>query len=107
MMTPDPREERLPAWVRETLHTLRVAVRDAHEIAESVKGEHAGSNVRLDMRTAAEVVPLPKNSHVEFDSKWGKITVGHTMGGQIRIQGDSRMILRMEAANALTVELED
>lgn len=105
--TPDPREQRLPAWARDRLMYLRREVRDLERTADTVKGEHKGSNVRLAGCANQKAVPLPKNAHVEFDSNWGKIVVGHDLNGRLRIQGDGAVILRMNAANALTVELGD
>lgn len=105
-MTPNPREEKLPLWARDTLLALRRAVQDAEAAVEALKGEHPGTNVRLQSRTSLVNIPLPRNSSVEFDSNWGKVLVGHEPNGLIRIQGDSKLILRMSASNALTVELE-
>ena len=106
--TPDPREEKLPLWARDTLLALRRQVRDAEQAADAVRGAHEGSNVQLIGKTARkDNVPLPRNSYVRFDSKWGGIQVGHDLDGRIRIQGDSVLVLRMSAANALFVELED
>ena len=106
-MAIDPRERRLPVWVQNLILVLRDTTRDAQAVADAVRGEHTGSNVRLQVRGSLEPVPLPENSYVQFDSKWGKVIVGHDLEGRIRVQGDSRMILRMNAANALAVELED
>lgn len=106
-LTVDPREEKLPMWVRETIIALRRNVRDMEEVVASVRGEHEGSNVRLFDKGTIKDTPLPKNSQVCFDSNWGKVTVGHDLDGLIRIQGDSKLVLRMNAANSLTVELED
>lgn len=106
LLVPDPREEKLPLWARDTLLALRRNVRDMEEAVAAVKGEHEGSNVRLFDRTTLGNTPLPKNSQLAFDSNWGKIAVGHDLDGRVRIQGDSTLILRMSAGNALTVELE-
>lgn len=105
-MTPDPRESKLPVWAQQTLDQLRLRVLDAEKTMASVKGEHPDTNVHLDVRRSRNSVGLPRNSHVTFDSKWGGIQVGHDLEGRVRIQGDSRLILRMNAANAMTVELE-
>lgn len=106
-MTPDPREERQPAWVRQVLAELRARVLDSEKAVASVRGEHPGTNVHLDVRGSRSSVGLPENSHVTFHSKWGGILVGHDLDGRVRIQGDSRLILRVNAANTFTVELED
>lgn len=97
----DPREAKLPLWVRDRLMHLRQEVRDLKQVAD------AGSNVQLIGRTNRDTMPLPKNSHVKFESKWGNVQVGHDLDGRVRVQGDSVLILRMSAGNALTVELED
>lgn len=106
-MTPDPREEKLPLWVRDTLLALRRQVRDAEQIADAVRGVHTGSNVQIvGSGTRKDNIPLPKNSHVQFDSKWGSVQIGHDLDGRVRVQGDSVLIVRLNAGNALTVELE-
>ena len=106
-LTADPREEKLPLWVRETIIALRRNVRDLEEVVAAVRGEHEGSNVQLMDKGSLKTTPLPKNSHVKFESNWGGILVGHDLDGRVRVQGDSTLILRMNASNALTVELDD
>lgn len=106
-MTPDPREGKQPGWVQDTLAELRGKVRNMESEVAAVKGEHEGSNVRLVNRTSLKDTPLPPSSMVAFDSKWGKVTVHHDLDGRVRIQGDSALIVRLNAGNALTVELED
>lgn len=106
-LTPDPREEKLPVWVKESMASMRRTIRTLEETVAAVKGEHPGSNVRLFDKGTRHDIALPKNAHVSFDSNWGKVIVGHDLDGRVRIQGDSRLILRMNAANALTVELPD
>lgn len=105
--TPDPREEKLPRWVQEKFTAYRREIERLEAVVASVKGEHAGSNVRIFDKGTLKDTPLPKNSQVCFDSNWGKVIVGHDLDDRIRIQGDSKLILRMNAANALTVELDD
>ena len=107
LLTPDPREEKLPVWVQEKLSALRIKVRDMEAVVASVRGEHEGSNVRLLGGASLKDTPLPKNSQIAFDSHWGKIAVGHDLEGRLRIQGDNTLILRMNAGNALTAELEN
>lgn len=106
-LTPDPREEKLPMWVRTSLLALRNNVRDLEQVAAAVKGVHEGSNVRmLSLTGITDNIPLPKDSMIKFDNKWGGITVHHTKDGGLRIQGDNTLILHMNAGNSLTVELE-
>jgi len=102
----DPREEKLPLWVREKLDHMRRTIRDLEAVVASVKGEHEGSNVHLIDRASIKRTPLPKNSQVEFNSGWGKIGVYHDLDGRVCIQGDSTIILRVNAGNSVTVELE-
>lgn len=105
-LTADSREERLPLWVRETIIALRRNVRDLEGVVASVRGEHEGSNVHLIDKASIKRTPLPKNSQVEFNSGWGKIGVYHDLDGRVRIQGDNTIILRVNAGNSVTVELE-
>jgi hypothetical protein len=110
LLEPDPREPKLAVWAQDRLRAQRQRIADLEKSVEAVKGEHAGSNVRLVDFHARMLAPtpLPKDSQVEFDSKWGKVTVHHEMkGGRIRIQGDNTLVVRLQAGNALTVELED
>lgn len=106
-MTPDPREEKQPGWVQQTLAALRGKVRDAEQIANATKGQHPGTNVRLLDKTSTTKIDLPKNSQVEFDSNWGRIIVGHELDGKVRVQGDSAVTLHPSAANSFSVELKD
>ena len=106
-LTPDPREEKLPMWVRESLNALRRNVRHLEESVAAVKGEHPDSNVHLLDKASLKNTDLPKNSQVAFDSHWGKVIVGHDLDGRVRVQGDNVLIVRLNAGNALTVELEE
>lgn len=107
-LDPDPREEKLPAWVRKKLEDQRRWISDMEATVDAVKSEHKGSNVRLvDFHSPTlRTTPLPKNSHVEFDSNWGKFTVHHDSDGKIRIQGDNVLLMRLQAGNSFTVELD-
>lgn len=106
-LDPDPREERLPRWVQTTLASLRSDVRELKETADTLRGELPDSNVRIMHRTNLDTIPLPENAMIKFANKWGWITVHHERNGQVRIQGDSTMILHMNAGNSLNVELRD
>jgi hypothetical protein len=106
VFTPDEREAKLPVWVRQELQNLRNTVRDLHNQVQAVKGEHAGSNVQMLDKAGLGSTPLPKGSMVKFDSNWGGITVHHDTDGRVRIQGDNTLLIRLNAGNALTVELE-
>lgn len=106
-LTPDPREEKLPVWVQESMASMRRTIRALEQSVAAVKGEYPHSNVRLFDKGNRSDTGLPRNSQVAFDSQWGKILVHHDLKGLVRIQGDSRMIVHLEASNALTVELED
>jgi hypothetical protein len=94
VFTPDEREAKLPVWVRQELQNLRNTVRDLHNQVQAVKGEHAGSNVQMLDKAGLGSTPLPKGSMVKFDSNWGGI------------KGDNTLLIRLNAGNALTVELE-
>lgn len=106
-MTPDPREEKLPVWVQSSVASMRSTIQDLEAALTTMQGEHQESNVRILKTTSLGNIPLPKNSMVKFDNKWGEILVCHERDGRIRIQGDKAVVLRMLAGNALTVELED
>lgn len=106
-MTPDLREEKLPLWARLMLTDLRGEVSDLREQVTVLRGEHVQSNVKALGGVKHTDLWLPQNTAVAFDSNWGRIQVGHDLKGLVRIQGDSSLILRMSAGNALTVELED
>lgn len=105
---PDPREAKLPAWVRTKLERQRLRIKDLEATVDAVKGVHAGSNVRLVDFHANNLkpTPLPKNSHVEFDCKGGKVSVGHEVNGTLSIQGSQPVVLRMLASNLFSVEVE-
>lgn len=106
-LTPDPREEKLPVWAREKLASLRQNVRKLEEARDVLKGEHQDSNVRLLEKTGLGHIPLPKNSMIKFANNWGHITVHHEPDGRVRIQGDNTILVRLNAGNSLTVELEN
>jgi hypothetical protein len=105
-LTPDPREEKLPVWVRTTLHALRRDIRDLEAVAASVRGEHKGSNVEMVDMTRINRTPLPKDSMIRFANNWGGITVYHDRDGRVCVQGDNSLILHMSASNMFTVELD-
>lgn len=107
MLEPDPREEKLPLWVRENILKMRNQLRKQAETLAIAKGENPDTNVRLVGKHNYEALPLPKHAHVAFRSKWGEIQVGHALDGTVRIQGDSVLIAHLQAGNALTVELKD
>jgi hypothetical protein len=107
ILTPDPREPKLAAWARARIDALRGKVRDMQAIVDAVRGEHPGSNVRIFEKTGLGKTNLPKGSMIEFDSNWGTIKVFHDLKGRICVQGDNTLLVRLEAGNTLTVELEN
>jgi hypothetical protein len=106
ILTPDPREAKLPSWARARLDAPRTHVRDQDKTVQSVTGEHEGSNVVLVGKPQRPDVPLPKNSSVAFKSNWGRIQVFHDLKGRVHIQGDSMIRIRPGGGNNITVELE-
>lgn len=107
-LTPDRREEKLPVWVQEQFQMYRRTITDLRGEVALLKGELPDSNVMMLEKAGLGKTPLPKNAMIKFASKsWGGITVHHERDGRLRIQGDNTLILRMNAGNALTVELEE
>jgi hypothetical protein len=107
LLKPDPREERLPAWNRDLLTSLRHEVRRLQEALNATKGDHPDSNVTLQGVPSGSSIRLPRNSKIQFKSNWGGIQVHHDLNGRICIQADSSLLVRPNASNSLTVELED
>lgn len=104
---PEEREAKLPLWAREQLQSYRSTITGLTEELALLKGELPGSNVQVLGKPGRGPLPLPKYSVVAFDNKWGRILAAHETNGRIRIQGDNTLIVRMNAGNCLTVELED
>jgi hypothetical protein len=107
VFTPDPREAKLPVWVREQLQSYRKTITDLHQAVTVLQGQNAGSNVVLVGKYKMPDTPLPKNSSIAFKSNWGRIQVFHDLKGRVHIQGDNTILVRPGGGNNLTIELED
>jgi hypothetical protein len=109
-LIPDAREAKLAQWARDTLAHLRSEVEMLEKALAALRGENEGSNVVIAANAGMHgrpELPLPKNSRIDFATGWGKIQVHHDLKGNVRVQGDSSLVVYLEAGNALTVKLKD
>ncbi|AVO22304.1 hypothetical protein PBI_NESBITT_47 [Streptomyces phage Nesbitt] len=118
--TPDPREERLPRWVRVTLGALR---RESEHLRNEIAGleralaEAKGSVPHTDTYIVDYIrgnTPLPEGSRIGYHLRPPEEARGRCRilcyvdeTGWLYVSGDTSLRVQPQTSNSLKIRLED
>lgn len=112
-ITADPREERLPKWVRDELRSLRRELVTTQRKLEEAHGNIPDTDTYLLDYGSLTNWPLPRGARVAFHltppvvgRKVRQAIQVYAADGALHVQGDTSLVVYPRASNTFNIELE-
>ena len=100
----DPREERLPEWVRRELSNLRLENANLHLQLNTEPSIDSPISWRIFSTNTMPATHIPAHARVIFSIGGADITLFVDSDGRLIIHGDDALNVLPQASNAITLE---
>jgi hypothetical protein len=108
-MEVDPREDKLPKWAVEKLHTLRLVAQGYADEIKGLTGKTEKSAFYLERFGSPDRFYLPQGQRLIFEEAHSRIEITARYGekGKLTVYSlENSLLVRPSASNVITVESE-
>jgi hypothetical protein len=106
----EPREDRLPEWVRRKLGLLRQRITEERKASAALRGDVGETDTLIRYYDIRPDHPLPSRSEISFVPDLARPhqeIACKLRDGELKVHGTKGLILRPISNNGLIIKLED